>query len=245
MNDLKGMRTDFISERDGKNSDFNNINVSEIKKQDGLFHLLYYPNLNNKNEIKKVLAHEIDFFITNMSLKNYKHIFIAGLGNDNHTADSVGPKTLKKIKVNAYLEKLGVKLKHKVTALEPGVLSETGIETTKIIKSITEDIKPDLVILIDSFITESIDYLNHTIEISNYGLNPGSGIKGLNNEINSKLLGVPILVIGVATAIELKINSKKKDNYFTYLLSSNDVDNYVKEISLIIGESINEALHLD
>lgn len=240
---IKGIRTDFI--REFNNTNFNNINVKEIKNNNGIFHLLYYPNLNNKKEIKKNLVNEINFFMNNMNLNDYKHIFIAGLGNDNHTADSIGPKTLKNIKINAYLEKLGVKLKHKVTALEPGVLSETGIETTKIIKSITEDVKPDLVILIDSFITESIDYLNHTIEISNYGINPGSGIKGLNDEINSEFLGVPIIVIGVATAIELKINSKKKDNYFTYLLSSNDIDNYVEEISLIIGDSLNEALHLD
>lgn len=244
MKNLKGERTDLVSEKNSAKYDFNNVNVSETKIQNELYHLIYYPNMNSKKDIKKVLAHEIDFFLMNANIKNYNHIFIAGLGNDNHTADSVGPKTLKKIKVNAYLEKLDIKLNHKITALEPGVLSETGIETGKIIKSIVDDIKPDLIILIDSFITESIDYLNHTIEISNYGLNAGSGIRGLNDVINSKLLGVPVIVIGVATAIEIKINSKKKDNSFAYLLSTNDVDIYVKEISSIIGESINQALHL-
>ncbi|MBR6113236.1 MAG: GPR endopeptidase, partial [Bacilli bacterium] len=171
------------------------------------------------------------------------HIFIVGLGNENHTADSIGPKTLKHIQVNSFLENIGVEISgNKVSALEPGVLGETGILTDKIISSVSKEIKPDLIILIDSFVSDDINYLNKTIEITNYGINPGSGLKGINSKIDKTTLGIPILVIGVVTAIEIKFTNDNNINFIPYLLSTKDIDEFVINISKIIGQSINEAI---
>ena len=201
-----------------------------------------YNNLNNKNFIKQELINNLLYFFNKMNIKKTNHIFIIGLGNDNHTADSIGPKTLKHIKVNSYLERLGFKIiGNKISALEPGVLGETGILTEKIISSVSNEIKPDLIVLIDSFISNNINDLNKTIQINNKGLNPGCGLKGLNSIINKDTIGIPIIVIGVVTAIEIKFTNK--DNFIPYLLSTKDIDEYVNEISEIIGISINEAIN--
>ena len=85
--------------------------------------------------------------------------------------------------------------------------------------------------------SKNIDYLNHTIQITNEGIIPGSGLKSINSEISYKTLKIPVLVIGVTTAIEIK------NNHISYILSSKDIDDYVSQISKIIGETINDTLY--
>ena len=203
---------------------------------------IIFNNLNNKVEIKNQLKKELLSYLKSMNIKKSNHIFIVGLGNDNHTADSIGPKTLKHIRVNSYLEKLGIKIiGNKVSALEPGVLGETGIITERIISSVSKEIKPDLVILIDSFVSDDINNLNKCIHINNIGLNPASGLSSLNKTIDKKLLGIPVLVIGVVTSILVKFTNGC-ENYIPYLLCTKDIDEYVYNISKIIGEGINEVI---
>ena len=197
---------------------------------------IYFNNVDNK--LKNIIKKELLYFFNKMNITKKDHIFIIGLGNDNHTADSIGPKTLKHIKVNSYLENLGIKIKgNKVSALEPGVLGETGIVTEKIISSVSNEIKPDLIILIDSFVSDNINDLNKTIIINNIGIKSGCGIKGINTTIDKNSLGIPIIVIGVVTCVEVKIN-----NSIPYILSTKDIDEYVISISEIIGNSINEVI---
>ena len=202
---------------------------------------IYFNSLDN---IKNILKKEIFYIFNKMNITKKDHIFVVGLGNINHTADSVGPKVLKHIKVNSYLENIGVKIiGNKVSALEPGVMGETGILTEKTILSVSKEIKPNLVILIDSFVSDNIDYLNKTIQLTDVGINPGSGIKGINSIIDKNTLGIPVLVIGVTTAVEIKFTNDSNTNFVPYLLSTKDIDDYVNEISKIIGESINEAIN--
>lgn len=217
------------------------INVFRNIDNGNFYKTIWFSTLNHKEELKKTLKNEILTFFKYLNINNKQHIFIVGLGNENHTVDSVGPRTLKYIKVNSYLENLGIEIiGNKISALEPGVLGETGILTERIIKSIVDDIKPDLVILIDSFVSNDINYLNKTIEITNAGIYSGSGLKIINSCIDKCSLGVPTLVIGVTTAIELSFSKDK--SVTPYLLSSNDIDSYVSDISKIIGESINDAI---
>lgn len=204
---------------------------------------IFFDSLNNEVNIKNKLKNELLFFLKQMNISKNDHILIVGLGNENHTADSIGPKTLKHIKVNSYLENLGINIVgNKISALEPGVLGETGILTEKIISSVSKEIKPNLVILVDSFVSNDINYLNKAIQINNIGINPGSGIKGINSNINKNTLGIPILVIGVVTAIEIKFTNSDNINFIPYLLSTKDIDDFIIKISKIVGESINEAI---
>lgn len=195
---------------------------------------IYFENIINiKDNITQVLL----YFFKKLNIANKDHIFIIGLGNENHTADSIGPKVLKHINVNSYFTK-GIK----VSALEPGVFGTTGIDTLKIIKSVCDEIKPDLVILIDSMVSDDVDHLNKLIQIKDCGINPESSIKGLKSKINIDTLGIPTLSIGVVSTIEIKFTEKDDINFIPYLLSTKDIDEFASNISFIIGQSLNKAI---
>lgn len=212
---LKNSRTDLAIE--------NNI-------VDNSYKLITFNDLLDKVKIKKEIIKDIKYFT---KIRNNKHIFIVGLGNENNTADSIGPNVIKKIKVNNHLNDYGIKTKNKISALEPGVLGTTGINTKKIVESISKEIKPDLVIIIDSYITKDFKYLNKSIQITNKGITPGSGFYSKDDEISYNTINIPVLVIGIATAIEINKYSR------SYIVSTKDVDKFVIEISDIISDALN------
>ena len=106
-----------------------------------------------------------------------------------------------------------------------------------IIKSINKLIKPNLIILIDSFLTNNINNLNKTLELNNIGITPGSGIHGNNTLISKKNMNTNVLVIGIPTSLEYTYNKT------TLLMSTSHIDKYVNEISEIIGTTLNELLY--
>lgn len=241
---LYGVRTDLASEN--KNNEqillYSNvdksINVYKSDDEKYFYRTIKFLNLNDSNTLKSFLIKELNFFIKQLVTKNKYHAFIIGIGNEFNTADSIGPKVLKNICVNSHLENLDIPINgNKVSALEPGVLGTTGIDTKKIIESVSKEIHPDFLILIDSYVTENIKYLNKTIQITNEGIIPGSGLYFHNEEISKKTMGIPVIVIGIPTAIEIEIDSK------SYIVSTKDIDSYVLEISKIISEAINETLN--
>ena len=200
---------------------------------------IYFNNLDDSNKIINMLSMELLYFFKKFKIKNNYHVFVVGLGNELYTADSVGPNTIKHVKVNSYLKNLNnVFDGNIVSALVPGVMGYTGIKTSKIIKSVVKDIKPDLVILIDSFVSSNINYLNKTIEINDVGINPGCGIIGFSERIDEKFLNTKVITIGVTTAIELNYS-----NNIPYIMSSKDIDKYVDDISFIIASSINNVIY--
>ena len=215
-----------------------NVNILVNKKGSYVYKTIFFNN-KKYDGVRDTLVKEINYFFRCMNISNSSHIFVVGLGNDNYTADSVGCKALKYIKVNSYLANFGINIDGAlVSAMEPGVLGETGILTEKTILSMTKEIRPDLVILIDSFVSDDINYLNKTIEINNMGIKSGSGINGLSSIIDKELLGVPVLAIGVSTASLVRVG---KDN-ISYVLTTKDIDKYVNDISKVVGLAINEAI---
>lgn len=225
------------------NSDlFKDICNSKITViNDSCYDFILFNNLNNKNKIKKIISNELLYYFNKLKVNKGNHILIVGIGNDNYTADSIGPRVLKHLNINAYLDTMGYGLEDtKVSALEPGVLGETGILTATTIKSVVKEIKPDLVILVDSLITDNVDYINKCIEITDIGLSSSNGISQLEFDINEKTLGIPVILIGVVSAILVSFNNDSGNRQ--YLLSTKDVDKYVNDISFLIGDSINKAV---
>ena len=245
---LNGIRTDLASEIKNNKKQIlytsieNDINVSEIINKENIYRIIEFSNINNTELIKEFLIKEISFFIKKKFNNKDFHAFVIGLGNENNTADSIGPKVLKNIKVNSYLESLNIPIiGNKVSTLEPGVLGQTGIETKKIIESVSKEINPECLILIDSYVTESFDYLNKSIQITDEGIIPGSGLYNYNDEISKKTMGIPVIVIGIPTAIEVNFISKENTKY-PCIVSTKDIDSYVVKISKIISYALNEVL---
>lgn len=211
---------------------YKNIEILENKNNKNVYHTIKFSTVEIKKKLIKITKKELLFFIKNFNIK-IKHILIIGLGNEANTADSIGPKTIKKIKVNFNINNI-VSNNIKVSALIPGVLGITGIETNKIIKSVIKDIKPDLIILIDSLVTNNIDFINQTVQISNKCLSPGSGIYGNNKTIKTK---IPIISIGIPTSLEYIHNN------IPFLLTPSNIDSFINNISIIISNSINELIY--
>lgn len=236
MENIKKCRSDII-----KRPKFNKANkkiyVDKYQINNNIYHTIYFNNTNNKEKLIDILTKEITFFLNYEGFNDKYFAFIVGLGNEEHTADAIGPKTIKCVASNAYLKELGININKYVATVEPGVLGTTGIDTKRIVESVVLEIKPDFAIIIDAFVTDDIKEINHTIIISNDKITPGSGIKGINTEISKETLGIPVIVIGVPTAVEIKKNKN------TYLLTNSSIDQDIINLSDIISQALNNAFY--
>mgnify|MGYP006290195411 CR=1 FL=1 len=151
----------------------------------------------------RALAKEINNII---NIDKKATVLIAGLGNWKVTPDSLGPKVISNIMVTRHLieyvpEQIDDRVRP-VCAVSPGVLGITGVETGEIIKGIVEKIKPDLIIAIDSLASRKMDRVNKTIQISDTGISPGSGVGNKRMELSEKTMGVPVVAIGIPTVVD-------------------------------------------
>ena len=162
-------------------------------------------NHEDKEEIKNVLQDEIKLLLDKLKINKNSKALIVGLGNKGSTADSLGPKVISNILVTRHLFVLNTNVKdgiRNVAAISPGVMATTGIETYDTITSLINIIKPDFLIVIDSLASMSIDRINKTIQITDTGIHPGSGVGNNRRELSFNTIGIPVIAIGVPTVVE-------------------------------------------
>lgn len=133
-------------------------------------------------------------------------VLVVGLGNRNITADALGPKTVEQMLVTRHLfehmpEVVGTDTAS-VCAIAPGVLGITGIETMEIVKGVAEHVKPGLIIVIDALAARKVERINTTIQISDTGISPGSGVGNNRKELSRATLGADVIEIGVPTVVD-------------------------------------------
>ena len=137
---------------------------------------------------------------------NAKNTLVIGLGNRYVTPDSLGPKTISKILVTRHIidtiSKEIINSVSCVSAISPGVMGITGIETGDIVKGITEKIQPDLIIAIDALAARKFSRINSTIQMSDIGIIPGAGVGNKRMALNKETLNVPVIAIGVPTVVD-------------------------------------------
>ena len=133
---------------------------------------------------------------------------VVGLGNREVTPDALGPRIVDCLNVTRHLIKEYGKYvisecgSHTVSAIAPGVMAQTGMETYEIVKGIVDTTKPDVVIVVDALAARNTKRLNRTIQIANTGIHPGSGVGNHRNEISKDTLGIPVIAIGVPTVVD-------------------------------------------
>ena len=136
-------------------------------------------------------------------------VLVAGLGNSRITSDSLGPMTVSNLVVTRHLlselSREASKNLSSVCAISPGVLGITGIETSEIISSVSENIKPKLLIVIDALASRRAERVSTTIQITDTGICPGSGVGNHRAAINSETLGMPVIAIGVPTVVDASV----------------------------------------
>lgn len=142
------------------------------------------------NELKKII---------DMHIEKQDEILVVGLGNLYVTPDSLGPKVVQEIDVTRhiikYLPQYVEEGTRPVSAISPGVLGTTGIETLEIIKGVIDNVKPKMLIVIDSLASRSIERISSTIQISDTGIVPGAGVGNTRSEISKSTLGIPVIAI--------------------------------------------------
>ncbi len=259
-----------------------------LRKPVGNYITIEMPELIHKTEqlyekTVTVLTRELSSLID----INYDAVvLVVGLGNRNITADALGPMVVSQLLITRHLFDLmpeeledGIR---PVCALSPGVLGITGIETGEILKGVCEKVKPDLIIVIDALASRKLERVSTTIQLSNTGLTPGSGIGNVRMGINKKTMGVPVIAIGVPTVVDAatmandtidmvidKLMEQAGENsdfykilknldrnekygliqevlskeYVNLVVTPKEVDEIIEDISEIISNSINAALH--
>lgn len=161
-------------------------------------------------EYHHVVAEELAKYVgnvLNLDKEDYT-VLVVGLGNREVTPDALGPHTVECLNVTRHIVKeygkyaMGEEAVNMISAIAPGVMAQTGMETYEILKGITETIKPDAVIVVDALAARNTKRLNRTIQIADTGIHPGSGVGNHRNEISKETLGVPVIAIGVPTVVD-------------------------------------------
>lgn len=216
----------------------------KIEKKQGNYITIEFEDITdtyNKEKTQEIFIKEIKQLLKTMKIKEQDFCLIIGLGNSRSTPDSLGPKTINNITVTNHLYELGFLKKEyrRIAALNPGVMGETGIETSNIIKSISEKLKPDFIIVVDALASSSIERINKTIQITDTGIHPGSGIGNSRKEISKETLDIPVIAIGVPTTVDATtiVNDTIKYLIKHYTYEKQNTNNPINK--LIINNNIN------
>lgn len=219
--------------------------------------------VEKEEEIIKTFSNELSKII-DKHVKKDEEILIVGLGNVYATPDSLGAKVVQNIEITRhikiYLPNAIDKNTRSVSAITPGVLGTTGIETIEIVRGIVDNIKPKLVIAIDSLCSKNIDRINKSIQISDTGIIPGGGVGNKQEELSKETLGVPVIGVGIPTVLdaativvdtlkncdinipENEIVNKMKLNNFNFVVTPKEIDSLIENMVLLVSEGINLAL---
>lgn len=255
LENIDGIETQ--DEEIDKNIKVNRVNITNkngeeaIGKKMGVYVTIDFKNLKiaDDDEIQKgseVLSRELKKII-DAHIQNKDDIMVVGLGNIYVTPDSLGPKVINEIDVTRhiikYLPQYVDENTRPVTAISPGVLGTTGIETYEILKGIVDNVKPKLLIVIDALSSRSIERISSTIQISDTGIVPGAGVGNTRQEISEETLGIPVIAMGIPTVVESavlvndcldlliqKLQNEAKSNVFLNQLKEEDNYEKIKDV---------------
>ena len=245
LNDIPGIESE--EREDGKNIKVSKVNVLDengeaaIGKPKGTYITIDIKNLKfaGEEEIKisaESVAKELKELV-DKHISKEDGILIVGLGNKEVTPDALGPKVVQDIDITRHLLTYAPEILKEgtrpVCAVSPGVLGTTGIETLEIIKGIVDNVKPKMLIVIDSLASKSIERISSTIQIADTGIVPGAGVGNKRKELSASTLGIPVIAIGVPMVVDLATITDDCLNLFITKLQqeakSNDYLNKLKE----------------
>lgn len=245
-NNIKGIKSSY------KNID--NIKITDvcidekagkkINKKSGNYITIEFEDVtdyDNKEKVKGIFVKELRKILENNNIKNEDSCLIIGLGNSSSTPDSLGPKVIENVVVTNHLFVYGDVEKgfRKTYALSPGVMGSTGIETSELVKSVVNAIKPGFVLVIDALASQSIERVNKTIQMTDTGIQPGSGVGNSRKELSKDTLNIPVIAIGVPTVVDAVTIVSDTINYMFkhYSYNKNNINNPVNK--LIPSASLN------
>ena len=234
--------------------------AEQMGKPVGDYFTLEFQSLEAQETIQKEIYKILDCLLP---VKDHLSVLVTGLGNRFATPDALGPYVVEHIQVNRHLETDPAVM---FSAVIPGVMAQTGIESGEILGGIINTVKPDVLLVVDALATSSVRRLCHTIQITDTGISPGAGIGNNRSEINQNTMNIPVIAIGVPTVVEAgtivydtleaalqkegystkeialffdRIHDKMGDSFF---VTPKDIDEKIKTVGDMIANSINACL---
>ncbi len=231
---------------------------------------LVEPDEDYHREISDCLADELLQMLPDD--KEEQSILVVGLGNREVTADALGPQVVDNLFITRHVVReygkaaYNCERMNQVSSIEPGVMAKTGMETAEIVKGVIRETNPDIVIVVDALAARSTKRLNRTIQITNTGIHPGSGVGNHRNALTEESLGVPVIAIGVPTvvdaativgdALERLLEGDEEFDSVKYMgqhrsafaelnnmyMTGKDIDAVIKRVSFTVSEGINIAM---
>ena len=241
-------------------------------KPQGTYITMEAPNMSVPDEdYHREISKELSKHLRKLaSLDKEKSVLVVGLGNRDVTPDALGPNVIQNLHITRHVLReygtlgMGEERAHAVSGIVPGVMAQTGMETLEIIQGVVAEVKPDVVIAIDALAARSTKRLNRTIQITDTGINPGSGVGNHRDGLNADTLGIPVIGIGVPTVVDaativhdamahlletLEEQGQKEfleemisPHLHSMFVTPKDVDETVKRLGYTISEGLNIAL---
>lgn len=242
-----------------------------MNKPMGTYITLEAPNMATPDEayhreISEKVADQIRELLPRE--KEELSVLVVGLGNRDVTADALGPNVADQLHITRHVVREFGKAAynknkvHMISALVPGVMAKTGMETCEIIRGVVGQTAPDVIIAIDALAARSTKRLNRTIQITDTGIHPGSGVGNHRHALTKETLGIPVIAIGIPTVVDAgtivgdaveqveremlfgKDHAFKMAELQNMYVTTKDIDDVVNRLSYTISEAINIALEL-
>ena len=218
------------------------------------------PDEDYHREVSKVIAKQLKHLLPNF--EEEKSILVVGLGNRDVTADALGPEVVDHLNITRHmLRQFGPAAYscdkvHQISSIVPGVMGKTGMETAEIIRGVVDSTTPDVIVVIDALAARSTRRLTRTIQITNTGIQPGSGVGNHRDSLTEESLGVPVIAIGIPTVVDaativndaighlhqddLEIQNTFYDMHNMYV-TAKDIDSTIKRLGFTLSEALNMA----
>lgn len=234
----KHTKTDVLKEK------FGEYIIEKIQEENAIHITITLPSLllhGGYFEDAEILLSEQ---ISSLLPKGDGLVLVVGLGNREITPDAIGPLTLSRVIATRHISKelakqLELPFLRPVAAIAPSVLGTTGIEVAEIALALKNILNPKAIIIVDALCAADIKRLGTTIQISNAGISPGSGVKNSRAELSENTLGIPVIAIGFPTVIDA---SGLFDTDEPFVVTPKDIDLLIDRAATLISNSINMAL---
>ena len=211
------------------------------------------PDEDYHREVSEKLA---EYLKKLLDVKNEKSVLVVGLGNREVTPDALGPEVVGNLRITRHVVReygkaaFAKEKVHLVSAIVPGVMAQTGMETLEVVQGIVAETKPDHVVVIDALAARSSKRLNRTIQLSDAGIQPGSGVGNHRNSLSKGTIGVPVLAIGVPTVVDAATivydatgdRSSVPPGLNGMFVTPKNVDEMIRRLSFTISEALNLVL---
>ena len=226
------------------------------------------PDDDYHREVSRSVARHLQSLLPDC--REEKSILVVGLGNRDVTADALGPEVVDHLNVTRHIVKqfgpaaYSRERIHQISSIVPGVMGKTGMETAEIIEGIVSTTHPDIVVVIDALAARSTKRLTRTIQITNTGIHPGSGVGNHRHSLTEESLGVPVIAIGIPTVVDAativndvieRIHTKNASllseeasetlyDMHNMYVTTKDIDATIKMLGFTLSEALNIAFEL-